>query len=146
MTVNNNSLKVAKKKAIDISKYNKFFFFFLIPQGCQELSSQIREGSNSCSLKWKSRVLTIVLPGNSPNRFFHLFIIMPLLDLFFSFLKIYFIFFFLLEHNCFTIWCQFFFLYSKLNQLCVYIYIPILSLPYAIHPYPTHLGHHRAPS
>ena len=78
MTVNNNSLKVAKKEAIDISKYD-IFFFLTVPQGCQDLSSKIKEGSNLCSLKWKCGVLTIGLPGDSPNRFFHLFIIIPLL-------------------------------------------------------------------
>ena len=52
-----------------------------------------------------------------------------------------FLFFFLLEYNCFTMLCQFL-LYNEVNQLCIYIY----PLPLGPTPKPTHLGHHRAPS
>ena len=43
---------------------------------------------------------------------------------------------FLLEYSCFTILCQFI-LYSKVNQLCVYIYPLFFG-------FPSHLGYHRA--
>ena len=42
----------------------------------------------------------------------------------------------LLEYSCFTMLCQFL-LYSKVNQLYVYIYPPFFG-------FPSHLGHHRA--
>ena len=48
----------------------------------------------------------------------------------------FFFFFFLLEYSCFTILCQFL-LYSKVNQLYIYIY----SLFFG---FPSYLGHHRA--
>ena len=43
---------------------------------------------------------------------------------------------FLLDYSCFTILCQFL-LYSKVNQLYVYIYPLFFG-------FPSHLGHHRA--
>ena len=53
------------------------------------------------------------------------------MDLLFSFKKI-----FLLEYSCFTMLCQFL-LYSKVNQLYVYVYPLFFG-------FPSHLGHHRA--
>ena len=50
----------------------------------------------------------------------------------FSFIK----FFFLLEYSCFIMFCQFL-VYSKVDQLCVYIYPFFFG-------FPSHLGHHRA--
>ena len=47
-----------------------------------------------------------------------------------------FFFKFLLEYSCFTMLCQFL-LYSKLNQLYIYIYPLFFG-------FPSHLGHHRA--
>ena len=49
---------------------------------------------------------------------------------------------FLLEQSCFTILCQFL-MYSKVNQLYVYIYPLPLEPPCPAHPTP--LGHHGVP-
>ena len=54
-------------------------------------------------------------------------------------------FFFSFEYNCFTMLCLFL-LYSKVNQLYVYVYPLLLEPPLHLTPHPTLLGHPRVPS
>ena len=93
------------------------------------LASQL-QSITSCTIFWKSLCSTGIIYSliqNSPLKPFKTGIF---------FVGRFFLKKFLLEYSCFTTLCQYL-LYSKVNQLYVYIHPLFFG-------FPSHLGHHRA--